>query len=507
MRFEIVRELCSCVLLFIMLDSGQLHAAPSAALGYQPNYPSHFKHFNYVNPDAPKGGELLLSAAGSFDGLNPFLLKGLPAAGLTLLVFEPLMVQSFDEPFSVYGLLANDIQLAEDKLSVTFTLNPKARFSDGTLVTAHDVKFSFDTLMSDKAHPQYRFYWSDIKRCVVIDDGSAKFEFRKINPELHLIIAQLRVFSKNWLQGDPFDTVFDVPPIASGPFVVHSFERGKQIVYRRDPNYWARDLNTRVGMFNFDKVTIKYYKDRTVELEAFKAGEFDYFFENHSKRWALQYEGEKFDTGLIIKTTFKHRNNAGMQGFVFNLRRKLFQDWRVRRAITLALDFEWSNQKLFYGQYDRTDSYFTNTELAASGLPQGAELRLLGKYKSQLPEKIFIQEWVAPSTASAGSLRNNLREAQQLLNDAGWPYRDGALRNATGEKIVINVVLVAKGFERIFAAFARNLSKLGITLRYRVIDPALYQMRADTFDFDMMVAVFPQSLSPGNEQRNGGNAA
>lgn len=477
-------------------------AAPSAALGYKPKYPANFRHFNYVNPDAPRGGEISLAVLGNFAHFNPFILKGIPAAGLNELVFEPLMEQSWDEPYSLYAHLANDIALAPDKLSVTFHLDPAARFSNGEPVTADDVKFSFDTLMSKQAHPRYRFYWADIKSAEVVDVHTVRFRFAKVNPELYLIAAQIPVFARQWVGGKSFDQVTMQTPIGSGPYILHSYDLGKQVVYARNPNYWARDRAERRGMFNFDRVVFKYYLDDTVILEAFKAGEFGFMLENNSKRWARDYNGPQFRSGRIRREAFRHRNNAGMQAFVFNLRRPLFQDPRVRRAIMLALDFEWSNRNLFYNQYTRCNSYFSNSELAATGLPQGDELALLAPYRAQLPPAVFTVPWSPPTTDPPHSLRENLRTAQRLLTEAGWHLDGDRLVNASGTPLSFEIILAQGGFERIIAPFARNLAKLGIDARYRTIDTALYQRRTDTFDFDMTVDTMGQSQSPGNELIN-----
>lgn len=491
-----------CIVIPLLILSGTGHAAPSAALGYAPKYPVGFKHFDYINPAAPKGGEVTLLGRGTFDSLNPYVLKGVAAEGLGQYVFEPLMVQSLDEPYSVYAHLAEDIELAPDRLSVSFRLDPRARFSNGQPVTAADVKFSFDTLMSKAAHPMFRLYWADLKRAVVVNPRTVRFEFARVNPELHLVVSQIPVFARAWVGDKPFDKLATVTPIGSGPYRVLSFDLGKRIVYERNPDYWARDLNTRRGMFNFDRVVVKYYKDDTVMLEAFKAGEFDFIHEYSSKLWARNYTGPQFEQGRILKVELEHRNNAGMQGFTFNIRRPLFKDRRVRRAITLALDFEWSNRKLFYNQYKRCDSYFSNSELAATGLPDADELRLLEPFRSKLPPELFTKPWEPPSTAPPGSLRENLRQARELLAQAGWQLDQGVLRNARGEPFEFEVMLTSvqgRGFERILAPFARNLEKLGIQMKYRSVDTSLYQRRTDTFDFDMMVASFAQSQSPGNE--------
>ncbi|MEN8169086.1 MAG: extracellular solute-binding protein [Pseudomonadota bacterium] len=474
-------------------------AASSQAMGYTPKYANGFSHFDYVNPDAPRGGELVLSSVGSFDSFNPYILKGINAEGLSTLMFETLMVSSMDEPFSQYGLLAEDVVLASNKLSVTFRLRKEARFNDGSPVLAEDVKFSFDTLVGEKGHPQYGYYYADIKRVVVVDERTVRFEFARVNPELHLLAGQIPIFSRNWVGGNAFDKVALELPITSGPYLIDKFDLGKNITYRRNPDYWGNHLNVRRGMFNFEHVTYKYYRDFTVALEAFKAGEFAFNHEYNSKKWARDYGGQKFRDGRISKTLLKHSNNAGMQGFVFNLRRPLFQDKRVRKAISLALDFEWSNRQLFYNQYQQCDSYFSNSELAAKGLPEGDELALLEPFRDQLPPELFTREWRPATTLPPSSLRSNLRQAKALLQEAGWRYRDHALRNDKDEAFRFDVVLSQKGFERILAPFARNLGKLGIDVDYRTVDSALYKQRLDTFDFDMVVGSFGQSQSPGNE--------
>lgn len=491
-------------LLLCLLPALAVQAAPSTALGYTPKYPAGFDHFDYVRPDAPRGGELQLSWPGSFDKLNPYTLKGVSAVGVDDLIFEPLMEQSSDEPYSLYAHLAEDISLSPDRLSVTFRLNPKARFSNGKPVLADDVKFTFDVLKSKFAHPTYRFYWADIKSAVVLAPRVVRFDFVRRNPELHLIIAQMPVFARAWVGDKPFDKVVTEKPIGSGPYVVQSVDFGKRIIYERNPDYWARDLNTRRGMFNFQHVVFKYYKDETVRFEAFKAHEYDFVLEYNSKRWAREYVGPQFSKGQITRTLLKHQNNAGMQGFVFNMRRAIFQDKRVRRAINLAMDFEWSNRNLFYGQYTRCDSYFSNSEMAATGLPGKDELALLEPLRSKLDPRVFTHVWTPPSTSPPGSLRVNLREAKRLLTEAGWQLRDGVLQDERGRKLQFEILLAQtnRNFERILAPFERNLDKLGIRISYRTVDNALYQRRSDTFDFDMAVESFSQSQSPGNELMN-----
>jgi len=478
-----------------------LSAAPAVALGSTPKYSPNFTHFDYVNPDAPKGGKITFYESGSFDSLNPYVLKGIAVTG-THLVFEHLMTESQDEPFTAYGLLAEDIALSEDQLSVTFKLNPAAKFSNGKAVTADDVKVSFDVLMSDKAHPQYRIYWADIKYCEVIDPLTVRFDFKQVNRELFMIVGQVPIFSRDWIGDQPFDKLTHTTPIGSGPYTLDRYDLGKTARYKRNPDYWAKDLNVRKGHFNFDTIDYQYYKDMTIALEALKAGEFDLMDIYSAKQWVRDLSGASFEKKPIKKLRLPHKNNAGMQGFVMNIRKPLFQDKRVRQALNLAFDFEWLNKHLFFEQYDRCDSYFSNTELASSGLPQGDELALLEPFRSQLPASVFDKVWQPISTKGKGGLRQNLRAAKKLLKQAGWQFdkTDQVLKNKQGHAFEFEVILVQKSFERILAPFERNLKKLGMKVSYRTVDPALYKRRRDTFDYDMLVASFAQSLSPGNEQ-------
>ncbi|HEY3486589.1 MAG TPA: extracellular solute-binding protein, partial [Gammaproteobacteria bacterium] len=443
-----------------------------------------------------------LFAYGTFESLNPYLLKGLSAQGLEALVFESLTEKSLDEPFSVYGLLANGIRLAADGLSVVYTLDPAARFSNGKPVLAEDVKFSFDTLVSEQANPMFRFYWADIKRAIVVDKRTVKFEFKQRNSELHLIIGDLPVFSREWIGQEAFDKVVKKLPIASGPYVVDNYQVGKTIVYKRNPDYWAKDKNVRRGMYNFDTVMFKYYKDFAVALEGFKSGDYDFNHEYNSKSWARDYEGPQFQSGQIIKKQLENQNNEGIQGFIFNLRRPLFQDKRVRIALNLTFDFEWANRNLFYEQYRRSYSYFSNSPLAAPDLPDAAELRLLNPHKNLLDPAVFAAKAKPPTTDPPESLRNNLIRAKNLLTEAGWNVRDGVLKNSAGQTLQFEILLSQQGLERILAPWNRNMQKLGIVLKYRTVDTSVYQRRLEAFDFDMTVVRYPMSMSPGNELKD-----
>lgn len=487
------------LLFFLPLNS---QAAPAMGMGYEPKYSADYGHFDYVNPDAPKQGELVMMGLGTFDSLNPYLLKGISAGGLGLLVFESLLEKSLDEPFTEYGLIADDFYLAEDGLSVTFHINPLAKFSNGDAITAEEVKYSFDTLVSKAAHPQFRVYYADVESALVIDRLTVRFNFKNKNRELHMIVGEIPIFSKKWANNLAFDKLSDEKPVASGPYIVDQYDRGKSIAYIKNSEYWAKDLPVRKGMFNYQRITYKYYKDSTIALEAFKAGEFDFFFENYSKRWARSHNGPQYDSGKIKKTELAHKNNAGMQGFAFNTRRDKFKDVRVRRALSLAYDFEWANAKLFYNQYVRAGSYFSNSELAAEGLPEGKELALLEKYREQLPTEIFTRQWQPATTLAPSSLRKNLIEAKNLLAEAGWTIQQGVLKNQQGETFNLDILLVQNGFDRIIAPYAHNLKKLGIETNYRKVDSSLYKRRLDTFEFDMVVNSFSSSVSPGNELMN-----
>ena len=501
-HFLLIMDICNkflnkflIMLTILLVNSSILYANSSIAIGYTPKYSNNFKNFEYVNPNIAKGGLIKLSAFGSFESLNPFLLKSLSAAGLNDLVFETLMERSLDEPSSSYAHIASSYEIADDKLSVIYYIDDKAKFSNGERIRAVDVKFSFDTLMSNDAHPQYRLYWADVNSAEVLNEYSVRFVFKKTNPELHMMLGDLPIFSAKWFNKKQFNSVVLDDPIASGPYIVSDYEIGRFIEYKRNPKYWAKKKPTRVGMFNFDTIIFKYYKDMTVALEAFKAGEYDFIYENHSKRWARDYSGPNFDNGVIIKRQLKHSNNTGIQGFIFNTRKEIFKNREIRKAITLAFDFKWSNDNLFYNQYERCDSYFSNSELSASIVPSDNEVMLAKKLGINLnrlknKEHNFIVN---------NNIRDNLIEAKKIFDKLGYNVVNNKLFSPQGKKVEFSFLLAQKGFERILAPFAMNLKKLGITLNYRTIDTSLYQRRVDSFDFDMMVMSYPQSQSPGSE--------
>ncbi|MGA1274097.1 MAG: extracellular solute-binding protein [Burkholderiaceae bacterium] len=476
----------------------------SMALGATPKYAKDFTHFSYTDPQARPGGELRLAAMGSFDKLNPFTLKGIPARGLSELVFEPLAIGSLDEPMSMYGLLAESMRLAPDELSITFRLSPKARFSNGLPVLAADVKFAFDTLRSPTASPIWRNYWADVKDAVVLDERTIRFNFLRRNRELHMTVASLPVFSKSWGGELPFDQWVMQTPVGSGPYRVARADVGKSVVYERRSDYWAQSHPARRHQFNFDRISFRYYKDVFARLEALKAGEFDFIHENTAKNWARSYRGRPFQSGELVMAELPNSNGAGLQAFFFNTRRPLFQDVRVRHALSLAMDFEWMNRQLFYDQYIRSNSYFTNSELAASGLPDEAELVLLNRLARQAKLQID-QTWIVtpvpepPSAKGADGLRQNLREAKRLLLEAGWSLKEGRLINAAGEPFEFEILISQRNWERVIAPFARNLEKLGIRVSARVSDVSLYKKRLDNYDYDMMVHWYLSGQNPGNE--------
>jgi microcin C transport system substrate-binding protein len=470
------------------------------AWGAEPKYPAGFKHFEYVNPDAPRNGTLTLDGFGSFDKLNPFTLKGVVAAGVGLLMFDTLTEQADDEPFSVYGLLAESMSFAPDRLSITFRLNPKARFSNGDPVLAADVKHSFDTLMSSRAHPRYRNFFGDVKSVTTPDTRTVRFDFKRRNHELHMILGSFPVFSRKWGDGKPFDQIVQDPAIASGPYLVERADWGRTISFKRRADYWADAVPTRRGMFNFERVTYKYFKDEVARLEGFKAGQFDWVAENSAKNWARGHTGPRYRSGQILKREFPHFNSAGIQGFSMNTRRPLFTDRRVRHALAYAFDFEWMNRQVFYGQYVRSPSYFTNSDMEARGLPSPGEMALLEPLRDKLDVAVFGEAPRPPDTVPPQTLRDNLRTALGLLREAGWTVDgEGVLRNARGEPFEFEVLSYSAALERIAVPWVRNLEKLGIRARMRVTDPVLFQKRTDEFDFDVTVTSYPASQTPGNE--------
>ena len=492
--------------------SSKINNSHAIAMHGSPKYDSNFLHVKYANPNSLKQGSIVRSSFGSYDSFNPFILKGTSAAGIGT-IFETLTTGSSDEAFTEYGLLAESIEWPDDRSWVSYTLREEARWHDGKKITSDDVVWTFNTLM-EKGHPFYKYYYGDVDEVIKESDIKIRFNFKNnTNKELVLIVGQLPVLPKHyWLDKNFEETTLEVP-IGSGPYKIKSFEAGRSITYELDKDYWGFKNNIvpiKVGKDNFSTIRYDYYRDRGVEREAFKSGDIDFFSENNSKEWATSYKINAVKDGLIRKELIPHENPQGMQGFAFNIRKEKFRDRRVRKALSYMFDFEWSNKNLFYGAYKRTDSYFENSELASSGLPTTEELKYLNPYIDALPKEIFIQEYTNIVTDGSGFIRDEIKQASQLLKEAGWILNNGKLQNInTKEFFKFEILLYSPAFERIVFPFKDNLEKLGIEATVRTVDSAQYQKRIETFDFDMVVQTFSQSLSPGNEQRNfwGSNAA
>jgi len=465
-------------------------------------YGPGFKHFDYVNPSAPKGGTVRFAGNRTFDNLNPFILKGVIAAGAGR-IFDRLATVSRDEPFSQYGLGAKTIETPPDRSWVIFTLRPEARFHDGRPITADDVIFSFNVLIK-KGHPFYRFYFGSVAKVERLGRLKVKFTFKKgDNRELPLILGELPLLPAHYWKGKDFSKTTLRPPLGSGPYRIKDLEPGRSITYERVKDYWGADLPVNKGQNNFDIIRYDYYRDSTVAIEALKKGEFDIREENSSKAWATAYASPAIRAGLLIKKLFPNKRSTGMQGFVFNTRRAMFGDRRVRWALAHAFDFQWSNRNLFYGAYTRTKSYYSNSELASRGLPGKDELAVLAPYRGRIPGEVFTKQYDPPAAGTNRSLRANLLKALKIFKGAGWVVRQGKLINAkTNQQMRFEVLLVSPAFERIVGPFIYNLRRLGIEARMRTVDTSQYTNRVRAFDFDMIVGSWGQSLSPGNEQRS-----
>lgn len=482
-------------------------AEPSAGIALYGDfkYKPGFTHFDYVDPDAPKGGTVKFATypgngTSTFDTLNPFALKGIKAEGLGF-IFDTLMVASSDEPDSQYGLVAQSVDVAPDRLSVVFQLRPEARFHDGSPMTPADVIWTFDTLKA-KGAPQYHIYYADVLKAEQVGERGVRFILRSAqNHELPLILGELPVLSKTYWQGRDFEKTTLEKPLGSGPYKIDSFDPGRSITYQRVADYWAKDLPVNKGRFNFGTIRYDYYRDASVALEAFKAGQYDFRQENVAKNWAIGYSSPAFTAGLYKKVLIRNRVPQGMQGFAFNTRRPLFRDPRVREALGYLFDFEWTNKNLFYGAYTRTESYFSNSDLASSGLPSADELKILEPLKGEIPAAVFTKPYEAPKTDGTGDIRSNIRIALGLLKEAGWTVKGGHLVNDKGEQMTFEFLNDIAEFERILLPFADNLRRIGVAMTLRTVDPAQYENRLDNYDFDMTTVVIPQSLSPGNEQR------
>ncbi|MGU7854756.1 extracellular solute-binding protein [Burkholderia orbicola] len=517
LKWRRMHTLFACVALIVTaaVVPQVARAVPAIAQYDQPKYPPGFTHFDYADPQAPDTGTLNFEnydEAQSYDSLNPFLTRGSPAPDIKNLMFDTLMQRSWDELASEYALIADDVEVAADGLSATFHINPAARFSNGDAITAADVKYSFDTLTSPQASPLYNAQFSIIKRAVVVDSHTIRFEFKHAERDAALIAGDLPVFSPKWGQRadgtrPAFDQIANEPPIASGAYLIEQRRNDKQIAYVRNPHYWAANLPSRRGMFRFARVSFKLYLDQYTALEAFKAGDVDARMEYSSTQWARKYVGKNFSNGMLKKGEFPD-GPAQMQGFLTNLRKPMFQDVRVRHALALAFDFDWMSRMMFYGQYRRTNSFWDASPFAASGMPSAKELALLEPYRSTLPPEVFGPMVKQPSTLPPGSLRANLRQARDLLAQAGWHYRDGALRDANGTPMTIEIIDDQPGMDRLILPYTQALATLGIHAYLHEIDSALYQKRLDNFEYDMTTYIYSPVTIPGAElTRRFGSAA
>ncbi len=498
MRFFLT--VIACLLLVPNLARAQEPTHGLSLFG-APALGKNFAHYPYVNPQAPKGGELRVAAIGSFDNLNNFTIKGSAAEGLGM-IYDTLMDTSLDEPSTAYGLIAETVSHPADYASVTFVLRKQARFHDGSPVRAEDVAFSLEALRA--ANPFYRAYYRDVAGTDILGPHTIRIRFAaRGNRELPLILGQLPILPKAYWTRDARsleETTLDPPP-GSGPYIIERINAGRSITYKRNENYWARDLNVAQGRFNFERIKYEYFGDDTIAFEALKAGDIDYRREFSSRIWATGYDTDAVTQNRLKLETVPLKNGKGMQAFIFNTRRSPFDDARVREALNWAYDFEWTNKNLFYGQYARTGSFFEGSELAATGKPDAAELKFLEPLRGQIPDKTFGLRIANPVADGSGNIRTHLRKARALLEEAGWKIDAGKLKRGSAQ-FEMEFLLVQPAFERIVAPYIRNLERLGITARTRIIDPSQYQNRLNNYDFDAVVASFGQSLSPGNEQRD-----
>lgn len=476
--------------LLLLLCSANTFADYTLSVDANAKYSETFKHFDYVNLKAPRGGAIAIPTIGYFDSLYPYGIKSNYAIATNQLLYDTLMEQSLDEPLTVYPLVAMDVVTSSDGLSVRFTLHPDARFADGSPITTRDVKASFELLTSEHGHPRYKNYFADVKTIGVVSDSVISFNFAKKNPELSLIIATaLPIISKKWIDGNKQDALYRVTPLSSGPYEVEDYDIGKYISYKRNDDYWAWQLPTRRGTYNFSAITFKYFRNPDVAQTSLSAGDVDWYREFNSKSWATKYNGARYQSKELIKGSFVHNNNNGMQGFAFNLRRKKLQDIKVRKAIALVFDFTWANQHLFYGQYKQSVSYFSNSDYAALVAPSAKERKELQNILINLPYS-SVEELLKQKDDLSLSRSDRLHKAAQLLKEAQI------------DDLQLHIILAQKGFERILHRFAYYLSLVGVTLTYRSVDYALYQERVNSYDYDMIVTTFPSGERPGNELLN-----
>jgi microcin C transport system substrate-binding protein len=496
-----MRRLLFACLLIIPAAALAAVATNGLSLYGELKYGPNFTHFDYVDPNAPKGGTMRFASIGTFDTLNPFVINGVAASGIGML-FDTLTTASEDEPASEYGLVAKSIEVAPDKRSVLYVLHKSARFHDGSRITPEDVIWTFETLRS-KGLPAYRIYYAGVAKVEKEGEDGVRFYFKSAkNRELPNIIGEMPVLSKAYWSKLDFEKTTLKPPLGSGPYEVAALQPGQSITYKRVENYWGRDLPVNKGRYNVDTIRYDYYRDNTVALEAFKAGAYDVRVENAAKDWATGYDSPALRAGLIKKVEIPNRLPSGMQGFGYNLRRPIFQDRRVREALAYAYDFNWENKYLFYGEYTRTRSYFDNSDLAATGVPKGEELKILEPFRAELPKRLFTQEYDPPEYKQPSDIRAGLEKAIGLLKASGWQFKGERLVNdKTGAPFSFEILLDNPQFERVVLPFVANLKRIGITARVRTVDTAQYEQRMQNFNYDMAIVAFGESLSPGNEQR------
>jgi microcin C transport system substrate-binding protein len=468
-------------------------------------YPPDFAHFDYVNPDAPPGGRMsMIGTAGviTFNSFNPFIIKGDAAQGMELL-FDSLMTRAYDEPDAVYGLVAHSAKLAPDRSGVTFYMRPEAEFADGSPVTAEDVVFTYETLKNN-GRPIYNAMLRDVEKAEALDAHTVRFTFDGPGKRrLPMMIAGLPILSKAYYQDQPFNQSSLEPPLGSGPYEIADYKQGSFVTLQRREDYWGWDLPVNQGRYNFGELRYEYFRDRTAELEALKAGEFDLREEFTSKSWATEYDIEQVRSGQMKLLTLEDGRPSGAQGFFINTRRDKFADRRVRRALDYAFDFEWTNKNLFYGLYERTASYFENSALKAQGPPSEAELELLAPFRDQLPDSVFEEAYRPPKSDGSGRDRRLLRQASRLLSEAGWVIRDGQrVDEETGAPLEIEFLIFSPTFERVIGPYVKNLEMIGIDARIRRVDPSQFQERMKSFDFDITTQRFVLNQTPGPELRN-----
>lgn len=500
-----MKRLSSLVVLFVAFVClmSSLNAVPQHGMAMHGGlkYPQNFTHFDIVNPNAPKGGELRLAIVGTYDTLNPFILKGTVPAGIRDIMFDSLMKRSPDEPFSLYCLVADSVDMAPDRSWVIYTINPKAKWQDGKPITAKDVAFSYKTYL-EHGTPNQQMAYKKVKTVDIISNREIKFTFNQVDGkydgEIPLLMGTMLLIPEHFFKDKDFEKTGLTPILTSGPYKVAKIEPGRSIIYQRDPNYWGKDLAVNKGYFNFDTLHFDFYKSAAVAFEAFKSGDVHCREESDMAKWA-QYDFPAIHNKLVRKVEIPHKHQVGMQAFAFNTRQELFKDPRVRRALAYVFDFDWLNKSTFHGDLTRTTSFFDNTELAAKGLPEGKELALLEPFRDQLPKEVFEEPYTLP-TFTKGS-RENLKIARELLKEAGWVTKDGKLVNAkTGKPFTFEILLNVPENEKIALAFARNLKQLGITVTVRLVDAAQYTARQTNMDFDMILHFWGHTMSPGQEQ-------